>query len=116
MIFVRPKFPEKLRERFIKSFMDVLILTELEREPTMNGYDVVTFIQKEFGIIVSPGTVYSILYSLERNRLIKSMRSQGRRVYSLSDKGKKTLGIMNGAKEELQRLIAQIFRIRHNVL
>lgn len=82
----------------------------------MSGHDVRAFIHKEFGILVSSGTVYSILYSLERNELIKGIWSKRSRVYTLTDKGEEAVNAIMDAKEELQRLIARIFRIGRNVL
>jgi len=55
----------KMHRRIVKSFMDVLILAELRNAP-MSGYDVIGFIHNKFGILVSSGTVHSLLYSLER--------------------------------------------------
>lgn len=49
--------------------MDIIILAELRNRP-MSGYDVISFIHNKFRLIVSSGTVYSLLYSLERNGLI----------------------------------------------
>jgi DNA-binding PadR family transcriptional regulator len=60
---------EKLRRRTIKTFMDVLILGELQAKP-LSGYDIIGLVHKRFNILVSSGTVYSLLYSMERNGLI----------------------------------------------
>jgi DNA-binding PadR family transcriptional regulator len=63
---------KKMHRRIVKSFMDILILSELQNGP-MSGYDAITFIHNKFGILVSSGTVYSLSYSLERDGLIKGM-------------------------------------------
>jgi len=91
--------------------MDVLVLTELEKRSAMSGYDVIEFIHKEFGKVVSSGTVYSILYSLERNQLVKGRINGRARVYSLTDKGDEAVKALKGAKEKFQELMARIFRI-----
>lgn len=49
----------------IKNFSDIFILAELRNGP-LSGYDVIEYIHNKFRILVSSGTVYSILYSLER--------------------------------------------------
>ena len=61
---------KKMYRRLIKSFLDVLILSEMRNGPT-SGYDIITFIHNKFDLLVSSGTVYSFLYSLERNGLIE---------------------------------------------
>lgn len=69
---MKVKSLEKLRRRFIKNFLDILVLAEL-RDCLMSGYDVIRFIYEKFGVLVSSGTVYSRLYTLERNGWIKSI-------------------------------------------
>ena len=59
------KVLRQMHERIIKSFMDIIILAEL-RNGSMSGYDVISFIHNKFNLLVSSGTVYSMLYSLER--------------------------------------------------
>ena len=59
------KIVEKLRRRLIRNFMDTLILAELRKGP-LSGYDIIGLIHKRFGILVSSGTVYSLLYSMGR--------------------------------------------------
>ena len=46
------------------------MLAEL-RNGAMSGYDAISFIHNKFGVLVSSGTVYSHLYALERDGLIK---------------------------------------------
>ncbi|NIM45420.1 MAG: PadR family transcriptional regulator, partial [Nitrososphaeria archaeon] len=50
--------------------MDILILSQLRKTP-MCGYDVITSIFERFNFLPSSGSVYSLLYSLERGGLIK---------------------------------------------
>jgi len=70
---------ENLRGRVIKSFLDILILSQLKKTP-MSGYDLIAFIHKKFDLLVSSGTVYSTLYSMERAELIKGVFDERRRV------------------------------------
>jgi DNA-binding PadR family transcriptional regulator len=109
VILVEADFIEHIREKIIKSFMDILVLKELEKRSTASGYDVVVFIHKKFGIQVSSGTVYSALYSLERNGLIKGALSSRKRINKLTDKGEEALQAIQKARRELQRLTARIF-------
>jgi len=56
----------EMYERVVKNFMDVLVMAELRNSP-LSGYDVLSLIHKKFNLLVSSGTVYSLLYSLERD-------------------------------------------------
>jgi DNA-binding PadR family transcriptional regulator len=81
---------EKLRKQTIKSIMDVIMLTEL-KNGAMSGYDVIEYIQTKFGVLLSSGTIYSHLYALERDGLIKGKLHKKKRVYELTEKGEETL-------------------------
>jgi hypothetical protein len=56
----------KLDESIVKSFMDIIVLKRLEHEHPMSGYDAINYFHKKFQMLLSPGIVYSVLYSLER--------------------------------------------------
>jgi len=82
------KVLKKMHERIIKNFMDIIILAELRIGP-LSGYDVISFIHNKFHLLVSSGTVYSLLYSLERSGLIEGTWNERKRVYKLTEKAKK---------------------------
>jgi len=98
------KTAEKLRKRTIKSFMDILILAEL-KNGSMSGYDIIGFVHKRFGILMSSGTVYSLLYSMEREGLIKGVSNQRKRVYILTEKGERNIQVVTKANEEIQSFL-----------
>jgi len=95
---------ENLRRRTIKTFMDMLILAELQEKP-LSGYDIISLIHKRFNVLVSSGTVYSLLYSLERKGLVTADMDQRKRVYTLTEKGKQTLETVGRANEEINSLV-----------
>lgn len=72
-----------LRRRTIKSFMGILILGEI-KNGSLSGYDIIGIIHRRFGILVSSGTACSLLYSLERDGLIKGAQNKRKRVYEPS--------------------------------
>ena len=98
------KIVEDLRERVIKSFMDILILAELKKDP-MSGYDVIGLIHKRYDILVSSGTIYSLLYSLERDGLINGVYTQRKRVYTLTEKGEQNIEVITKANQEIQNFL-----------
>ena len=95
---------EKLRKKAVKSFMDIIILSELKDNP-MSGYDVISHIHKTYGILTSSGTIYSLMYSLERDGVIKGVVNQRKRVYSLTEKGKQNIKVITKANREIQRFL-----------
>jgi DNA-binding PadR family transcriptional regulator len=98
---------ENLRRRTIKTFMDMLVLAELQ-EKALSGYDIITLIHKRFNVLVSSGTVYSLLYSLERKGLVNAEMDQRKRVYTLTDKGKQTLETVGRANAEIKGLVQNL--------
>jgi DNA-binding PadR family transcriptional regulator len=103
---------KKLRERVLKSFLDVLILSKLENSEPMSGYDFISFINEEFGIIISTGTIYSNLYALERDGFLKGYHSQGKRVYKMSNKGMQFINETCQAIDPVKNWIEKIMKHR----
>lgn len=99
---------KKMHERIIKNFMDV-ILTEL-RSGALSGYDVIGFIHNKFHLLVSSGTVYSLLYSLERGGMIEGKWNERKRVYRLTEKGERTINTILGANDKIHYFIKNLLR------
>jgi len=97
-----------LYERLVKSFMDVIVLKELENRNTLYGYDVIASIYKRFHILVSSGTMYSLLYSMERDGLIEGIIEGRKRVYRLTEKGKEALENISESSDKIVLLIKSI--------
>jgi len=100
---------KKMHRRIIKGFLDVLVLAEL-RKRVMSGYDIIGFIHNKFRLLVSSGTVYSLLYSLEREGLIEGRWNQRKRVYKLTDKGEKTINTILNANNDIQYLVKNLLK------
>jgi len=105
---VESEILKKMNKRIVNSFMDVLILAKL-RNGSMSGYDIIEFIHKKFHMLVSSGSVYSILYSMERDGLVEGRWAQRKRVYSLTHKGEETLRAVLNLKEKILGLIINLF-------
>ncbi|MEM2367075.1 MAG: PadR family transcriptional regulator, partial [Candidatus Bathyarchaeia archaeon] len=100
-----------MHERIIKNFMDIIILAELRKGP-MSGYDVISFIHNKFNLLVSSGTVYSLLYSLERNGLIEGSWDERKRVYRLTEKGAKTIETILNANDKIKNFITNLLKVQ----
>jgi DNA-binding PadR family transcriptional regulator len=87
--------------------MDMLILAELQNKP-LSGYDIIGLIHQRFNVLVSSGTVYSLLYPLERKGLVTADLETRKRVYTLTDKGKQTLETVGRANGEINGLVQNL--------
>ncbi|MCJ7762167.1 PadR family transcriptional regulator, partial [Candidatus Bathyarchaeota archaeon] len=56
------------------------------------GYKIISVIHTEFGILLSPASLYPLLHLLENNKLVESNFDRGKTVCCLTPKGKETLG------------------------
>jgi DNA-binding PadR family transcriptional regulator len=101
---------KKMHERMIKNFMDIIIMAELRKGP-LSGYDAISYIHNKFNLLVSSGTVYSLLYSLERNGLVEGTWDERKRTYKLTEKGEKTIGIILNANDKLRVFLSNILKI-----
>lgn len=101
------KIVENLRRRAIKTFRDMLILSELQDKP-LSGYDIIGLVHRRFDVLLSSGTVYSLLYSLERNGLVIADMDNRKRVYTLTSKGEETIQTVAQANGEIHGLLKNL--------
>jgi DNA-binding PadR family transcriptional regulator len=80
----------KLFERWVKSCAPLLALLGL-RTREMTGYDAIKFIYQNFGVLLSAGTMYPILHSLEGYGMVTDRVQGTKRIYAISEEGKCTL-------------------------
>src|SRR4030066_1283305 len=97
----------KLEKRVIQDFMDIYILEEMEKS-SLSGYDIIVLMQKRFGLMVSAGTVYSLLYSMERAGWIKGVWDERKRVYELTEKAQQEARIITKVNEGVQKFLENI--------
>ena len=82
------KLKEGITERHVKAFLDLLILGILNGR-SMYGYKIIGAVHKEFGVLLSPGSLYPLLHALEGRGIIESQFQGGRIIYSVTSNGKK---------------------------
>lgn len=98
-----------LNRRMVKNFMDIIILRHLKDNHPMSGYDIIKYLHKKFHMLPCSGTVYSLLYSLERENLVEGNMNQRKRVYKLTDQGEKFLKDIYMTSGNIQALFSSIF-------
>lgn len=101
----------QMYERLLKNFMDILILAELKNND-LSGYDVIQHVHHEFGFLISSGTIYSLLYSMERDGLIKGNWNSRKRVYTLTGKGKETIKVIQNSNRSMQNFMGRLLQVK----
>jgi len=99
-----------MRKRIINAFLDVLVLDELRTGTgEISGYNFLFILKRKFGVMLASATMYSRLYYLERQNLIKGLQVPGKRqkrVYDLTDEGKEWMrGLTSNPDSMVQQLL-----------
>lgn len=76
-----------LRERLVKSCLDLVVLSLLKDSSASGAYDLIAKIHAKFEVMVSPGVIYPVLFSLERDGSVKTHWKERKKVYELTAKG-----------------------------
>lgn len=83
-------------------------MVNLKDDESLSGYDLLLQFKEKFGVSLSPGTVYSTMNNMERDGLITSELSLRKRVYKLTDEGKRVLDETLDDVEELHEFIHSV--------
>jgi DNA-binding PadR family transcriptional regulator len=78
---------ERTSGKYVKNALDLVILAILNGKP-MYGYKIMADIHKEFGVLLSPGSLYPLLHSLEEKKLIESHAEGGKKIYKATNEGR----------------------------
>ena len=97
----------QVRVSLLRRFIDLIVLEEL-KESEMSGYDLVFRLHTKYDLMVSPGTVYAMLYSLERQGLIKGKVEERKRVYELTDSGLEDANLLKKELKEVTLFLASL--------
>jgi DNA-binding PadR family transcriptional regulator len=103
---LRIQIKEAFTEKLVSCFLEILIIAGF-RDSSFSGYDALRFINERYGILLSPGRMYSTMYAMERKKLVEGSHVQGKRVYRVTDFGKMTLDVVTSS-DEIQAFIVKV--------
>ena len=104
------KILDEMVERLVKSLLDIFVLAKLQaKSELLGGYDVMELLYQDFGVLISSGTVYAVLYSMEREGLIKGEDTRSKRGYLLTEKGEKRFNDISEVKTGIVESLTKIF-------
>jgi len=87
-------FTHQIKLRFVKSFLDMLILRSVEVEPTW-GYDIIKKTESAYKVRLRHGALYPMLNKLEAKGFVKSrkqlQKGRVRKIYEITGRGKHIL-------------------------
>jgi DNA-binding PadR family transcriptional regulator len=76
-----------IQKNTVRNLLDIVVMVKLRQGKPMNGHEMKHYVQKKYNVTISPGTVYDLLYSLDRKGLLKVSAIAGKRMYKLTDEG-----------------------------
>jgi len=87
-------FSRHIKWRFVKSFLDMLILRLVEVEPTW-GYDIIKKTESTYKVKLRHGALYPMLNKLEEKGFLKSrkelQKGRVRKIYEITKRGEQIL-------------------------
>ncbi len=103
---IAPEKPtlEKINHRIIREFLDIIVLEQL-RENTASSYDIIIYLNSRFQTVVSPGTIYALMYSMERDGLIQGVWAERKRQYKITEEGQRLLKELDKAESPTKELL-----------
>ena len=85
---------DQIRRRFVKSFLDILILQLIKTGPTW-GYDIIKKTETQYNVKLRHGALYPMLNELEKKGLATSRRElqkgRTRKIYEITETGTQLL-------------------------
>ena len=100
---------EEIERRILTDFMDLLILSILHRNiGQVGGYDIIKYLHRKFHFLPSSGVVYSHLYTMERDGLLRGKQNGRKRVYTLTQEGEETAKIVFNAEDTIVRFMSMV--------
>jgi DNA-binding PadR family transcriptional regulator len=112
----REKFMEEtttaFRNRYMKEFLDVLLLFNIEENGETSGYDFLKHLHRTYDLMLSPGTVYAVAYSMQRDNLIEAKGNKRKTVFSLTPRGRLVIETIRKSKKMLQFSFSDLIEIK----
>lgn len=97
--------------RIVKNFLDLIILMEVRNKSGLSGYDIMILLNTKFKTLISSGTIYSNVYSLERKGLLKGISDERKTIFALTDQGEEFLNSLKNAREALIEFVEKFFSL-----
>ncbi len=89
-----------------------LVLLAVQEQP-LSGYDIMRAVENECGYVPSPAVVYPALRLLEDQGYVRLSEQEGKKVYALTEEGKKYL---EENRERIDQLTASFGQLKWNLL
>jgi DNA-binding PadR family transcriptional regulator len=100
----------KLRQRVLREFLDLIIMCEFKNR-SLSGFNALSYIHNKYDYLVSSGTVYSLLYAMERKGYITGTLKGKKRMFVLTSNGEEVINEILEANEGILGLVNDLIKI-----
>lgn len=94
----------KQRKKILLGIMDILILEWIKKNP-ISGQEIMDRIKTHFNVMIGPGTMYPILFSLKKRNLVYTEMDKKRKLYLLTNKGRETINTLKKDHSNIQKAV-----------
>lgn len=96
-------------ERFVKNELENIVLSLILKEP-MCGTDIIKTIHKNFNVLLSPGTIYPLLHSLEKKGLLKCEYEVRTKTYKPVKEAEQKIRTLLNEQVQANRLLSKFLQ------
>lgn len=88
----------------------MITIKALEKE-IISAYDIIKLYKNRYNVLLSPGTIYPIFSAMEQLGYIKRISNRHKKLYILTEKGRKSLAQFHLEVGKIQKIISDIANI-----
>lgn len=92
----------------MKGYLKFFVLNQLSRK-SLTGYSIMKEVKKTYGLKLSPGSLYPLLFKLEKEGLVVVKQNKRSKTYSLTKKGRSMLSKIRTEKNKIIRRVRSIY-------
>ncbi len=80
-------FIQNTQRRIIEAYLPIIIMTRLKEASITSASDIIATVKNRYSIQISPGTVYPVLYKLEKSEYIARVPQRYKQIFILTSRG-----------------------------
>jgi len=106
-ISVQNPYMKEVGERFVKTFLDVVIALTLVENRPLSGYRIIENIYEAFNVFIAPSVLYPTLHSMQkRGHIVKHKTTKRGGIFMLTPSG----------EAWLSEMVKALSNIRYNIV
>lgn len=95
-------------ERLVKGLLDLVVMGFLKYSSSLGAYDLIGLIHSRFQVMVSPGVIYPVLITLEKDGFLRPRWKERKKVYELTDGGEEYMVKQISSYSDMDRKVSNL--------